>query len=188
VFTKGYGESNERGFRIVDTQRNVTVQTEHFSEGKINGTKRFTFKVWPILVGMILWGATASFLLSLLATFPLWARIVIVALSNLFFLFLAIMGPIIFFALKIIFQGWRKKDLLEWHGLEHKVAGLLVEGMEPTIENLRSIPRIQPACGSHLPNFIQKFLTTREPSLDKLEAGLKLVMEYYITIGSGKQT
>jgi len=174
------GKSNEKGFRIVDTERGITVETKHFSRGSVSEEKSFGLKLKSgaiLCVGIIAW-ITFSLLASL-TELPLWATAIAIFFLILFLLLLTVFGPIILFVVRYLFEAWGDKETREWHGCEHKAAVLLFEGMEPTIENLQRISRIQPACGvPWWPGFIQS-ITTKEPSPEKLHEALELAKEYY---------
>ncbi|MFH1423952.1 MAG: DUF1385 domain-containing protein [Candidatus Nealsonbacteria bacterium] len=188
---RGIGEANERGFVIVDTKRYITLQTEHYSDGKIKGkTVVSTYDLRLVYGGMFFWGLITGLLLRhFIGPLPLIQSVSIIAFSNLIFCLSITRGPIYYHDLIFVLQTLRNKELLEWHGCEHKVVILLRCGLDPTIENLRQISRIQPGCGfvKLWPNITQRFFTTREPDSCKLEAGLRLAREYYkITKGSVK--
>jgi len=179
LFNEGNGKSNEKGFRVIDTERGITVETKYFREGRTLEDKTFELKLKPgvswrlCLITLIIAG-----LLVFLTELPFWAIIVSIFSLQLFLLLLAFFGPVIIYLVKNLFEVWGNKELREWHGCEHKVATLLIEGMEPTIENLQRVSRIHPACG--MPWWpIQYFITTREPSPEKLKEGIELAKEYY---------
>lgn len=68
-----------------------------------------------------------------------------------------------------------KKERLQYHACEHKLANLMEDGLEPTYKNLQKMPLIHERCGSveSQDSYLQ------EPSSEKLEEAVEIAKEYY---------
>jgi|GEM_PF-2972638 len=184
MITKGGGTSNEKGFQITDAGRGIIVETPHFFEGTFHqGTsKEFSlklnfFKQFIVFAGLVV----AYIFLDFLSALPGWIILLLCFPISLLLQLSVALGPIIFFVLAIHVSYTVNRDLKEWHGCEHKVAWLLQKELEPTLENLQMLPRIRPDCGGgyRFSTIRQRLLYTKEPSTEKLGAGLGLARRYY---------
>ena len=110
---RGHGESNEKGFVIVDTKRRITLQTEHYSEGKINGGKVvFTYDLRFVYGGTFLWGLiTGFFLRHFIGPLTIIQSAVIIAFSDLIFYLSITRGPAYYHDLIFILRVFRNKEL-----------------------------------------------------------------------------
>lgn len=183
MLTKGGGVSNEKGFQIIDAGRGIIVETSHFFEGTFHQRSK-EFSLGPTFFNYaVTWlGVAAAYTsLRLLTTLSDWV-IFLLCFPLFFFLqFSIILGPIILYQLTTLVSYVVNREVREWHGCEHKVAWLLQEELETTPENLQELSRIRPDCGGgyRFSTFRQRFLYTKEPNREKLEAGLDLVRRYY---------
>ena len=135
---------------------------------------------------------TALVVCSLLSSFFSLALIfAVIAISPYFLLLLipsSFLGAEILVILMILILD--PSSGRNYHGLEHKVVGLLESGCEISLENLRKASRITPRCGTR--NYtlatikfqrynllLQRFVTTVEPNHRQLREGLEVAKMYH---------
>lgn len=157
------GKSNETGFFITDLNW-VTVKSSNYLE--IPRTQRF------------LWIGRISLLLMIIAIalgIAIFFRLVHPAIvEGVGIIFIAIFG---IFIIYIESQFKRlKKEVSQWHAVEHKVIHLLESGKEVTLENLKKAPMFSWSCGLLWLNMPD--LCLEEPSDEKLKEGLEVALRY----------
>lgn len=141
------GTSRERGFAIggskgvIATSSGYSKDEELYSSQEVLGLGFKIQFVQVVIFGLILWffSEGSPWLL------PLW-----ILLLELVCLFSGI-----YIAALVKVRG--KDQWRQYHGCEHKVISLVEEGLEPTIENLRKMPKVHVFCGTSLVSMV--FLT-----------------------------
>lgn len=183
------GKANKDGFLIIDFDNHIVLGSENcppqdfailqkeMNESYDNLFKRYFCALagsFIVIVLMFLWLSTI---------FEGW----VVFWSLLFPLVIAEISNLIWLIVDTSRMGLKTQ---QYHGCEHKVIYSLERSWAPTIGNLRQAPRVDLYCGTRntsLGSFIfpfyglllQRLITTREPNLNQLEEGLRVMEKYY---------
>lgn len=193
------GKSNSSGFWIEDIEKGIFIKTEHYVEGEvievaklkkaIEIEERKQSRLSKILNSKFLFisgrliSVLASFFLFFCLTFLSFEKIITWTLILLLGCSLFLILVLGFLSEDEIYEKNRKltqavqkdREFLQWHACEHKVIQLLEKQLEPTLANLQKMPMTSPECGA---SFYQNAFL-KEPSLEKLIEGLRVVQEYY---------
>lgn len=163
------GESNQQGFRV-----RVLIEKEGATDlHKYEcGTEGFQEDYWPpstlkakvIILALFIVLVGVFFLYPFSFLQPSYLRLLLAAIS-------AYISSLLMLYLKLFLSA----DLREYHACEHKVINLITIGIPPTLGGLRKTPRFIEKCGTEAIQFI----TTKEPSEDKLKEGLRVAEIIY---------